>query len=195
LHSATNSKKNMQQNLKRNLIRYGWLAVTAVMGFCVPVVGMGTVSAPATAQNNVILFGPNGANTFPYTIRSNRVRQMNNSVNLYATLRQGRAVSEVHINYASGLGGVFNPENMKVKFRASGNEIPVSNFTYNPELNSVRITFKDPIELPTNKEIEIYSTGWSNPSSRGMYAVDVFTIGTEANPQMRFIGQWLIDIS
>ncbi|MEI6427581.1 MAG: DUF2808 domain-containing protein [Pseudanabaena sp. ELA607] len=181
--------------MRQSLIRYGLMAVTAVLGLSAPILGIGNIIAPAAAQNNVILFGPNGSNTFPYTIRSARVRQLNNSANLYATLRQGRAVSEIHINYTSGLGGLFNPDNMAVRFRASGNPIAVSSFTYSPELNSLRIAFKDPIQLPTNKEIEIYSTGWSNPASRGMYAVDVFTIGTEANPQMKFIGQWLIDIN
>ncbi len=180
--------------MQRNLIRYGWVAVTAVMSFCLPLV-TSAITTPTYAQNNVILFGSNRANTFPYTIRSQRVRQINNSINLYATLSQGRAVAEIHINYANGLKGTFNPANMNIKFRASGNEIPVSSFNYNPELNSVRIVFKDPIALPTNKEIEIYSSGWSNPDSSGMYPVEVYTIGTEANPQMRFIGQWLIDIN
>lgn len=153
------------------------------------------VPSPAKAQNNFVLLGAGKDATLGYIIRTNRAGARLNTVNFFAKLPKSKAIAEIQIQYPQGFGNIFSPDNIRIIDRNSRQEIDIKEAAIDREVGTVRFLFKEPIPSSNNREIEIISSGSSNPSSSGMYRINLQALGTEANPLFQFIGQWVVNIN
>jgi hypothetical protein len=169
------------RNLSSSLATLGlWLSVA--------------IALPLSAQNNIVLFGPNQGSTLSYVLRTSRSGARANSISFTAKIPTSKAVAELQILYPEGFGGVFNPENIKIINRRTDKVEEIERAIIDPEIRSVRFIFKQPIAGFVGQEIEISASGVTNPSKSGMYRVEAQALGTESNPLFQYLGQWLVTI-
>ncbi|MBD2178794.1 DUF2808 domain-containing protein [Pseudanabaena sp. FACHB-1998] len=171
---------------------------SAVLLSLLPMAFLGSITfAPQSvkSQNNFVLLGSGKEAALGYTIRTNRANARLNTINFFVKLPKSKAIAEIQIQYPQGFGNVFSPDNIRVIDRNNRKEVEIKEASIDREVGTVRFLFKEPIPSSNNREIEIISSGVSNPSQSGMYRIDLQALGTEANPLFQFIGQWLVNIN
>jgi Protein of unknown function (DUF2808) len=186
--SRISMKKSINKALKKNLN-----ACLICLGLAIAA-PLGLVLEPLSAQNNIVIFGPNQGSTLSYVLRTNRPGASSNRISFSAKLPTSTAVAEIQILYPEGFGGIFNPENISIINRRTDKTLEIERAIIDPEIRTVRFVFKQPIEGFIGQEIEINAQGVTNPSRSGMYRIEAQALGTEANPLFQYLGQWLVTI-
>jgi hypothetical protein len=158
------------------------------------VLALGTIvySTSVQAQNNVILFGRDRENILPYRVRNSRPQAAQNFFNFYVPL-PNRAIAELRIVYPQPMASIFHPDRLEVRNRRTGQVYATSEVIRDEEVGSVRFVFQQTISAQLGQELEIISSGGTNPPA-GMYRVRVHGLGTESAPVFISLGQWMVSI-
>lgn len=150
------------------------------------------IALPLSAQNNMVIFGERDK-VLSYRSRTTRPHSTQAFYAFHVPLPRNRAVAEVQIVFPVEMLSIFQPDNLEVQDRRTGRVIEVSEKVLNEETGSVRLVMKQPIAAQAGQELEIISSGGTNPSG-GMYRVSVSVLGTDANPLFLAVGKWLVTI-